>query len=267
MLFLQKYGFKSFELLILNHRMHRYKLHILFMLLILNCFAQDQDIDIMSRHRPGFMWYYTGIKPAIPEKVRKYDRLIFDITYNDWISKSQKPFKVSPLSIGFNTNLMFDIPLTKGNTQSFGIGIAYGLYRVQMKDFFVRNDKDESTTLISDISQYGIDKSVFKYNSLSIPMEFRFRGKNWKHAKFHIGGKVSYLFHPNTNLSSKISGITSLQKTIGFHDFNHLNASAHMRFGIRNWSFYASYNFLKLFKNKSSVQLNPFQIGLSISLF
>ena len=243
---------------------------LIFLLTILSfqSFAQydSEGVDLISRFHPGSMWFYTGLRPATPEKVRKYDRLMFDLTYNTF-SGDLKPFKNRWNSIGFNTNLMFDIPLVKGNTKSFGIGFSYGLYRIKMNDFFVRNDSDETTTLISDISQYGIEKSVFKYNSLSIPMEFRFRGKNWKHAKFHIGGKISYLFHPNTNLSTEVDGITSIQKTIGFHDFNHLNASAQLRFGSRNWSFYASYNFLKLFKNKSSIQLNPFQFGLSVSLF
>lgn len=241
--------------------------YIVFIFSVPFSIGQDQDVDLISRFRPGMMWFYTGIKPASPEKVRKYDRFIFDIVYNDWISKTQKPFKNSPFSIGFNSNLMFDLPLTKGNTRSFGIGISYGHYRVQYQDFLVRDDLEKTTVLISDITQYGIEKSVFKYNSLSIPFELRFRGKNWKHAKLHLGGKISYFFNPNTNLSSNNDNIKSLQKTIGFHDFNHLNASAHLRFGSRNWSFFASYNFLKLFKNKQSIQLNPMQFGLSISLF
>lgn len=243
-------------------------LHIVFILSVFSSYyAQDQDENLISRYRPGFAWFHTGFKPAIPEKVRKYDRLIFDITYNDWISKTQKPFKVSPLSIGFNSNIMFDIPLRKGNTRSFAWGISYGLYRYQMYDFFTRNESEKSTNLIKDISQYGIEKSVFKVNSLSIPFEFRFRGKRWEHSKFQFGARVSYFFHPNTNLVSKTNKIEFIQKTVGFYDFEHFNASAHIRFGVRNWSIYASYNFLKLFKSDLSPQLNPFQFGLSISLF
>ena len=47
----------------------------------------------ISRFRPGTMWFMTGFRPAIPEKVRKYDRLVFDITYNDWLG-DRDPFKV-----------------------------------------------------------------------------------------------------------------------------------------------------------------------------
>ena len=234
-----------------------------------NLFSQDSDNepDIVSRFRPGVMWFYTGLKPATPEKVRKYDRLIFDIVYNDWQSKDVKPFKVAPSSIGFNTNLMFDIPLTKGNTVSFGTGLTYGFFHVRMNDFLTRNSIENSTKIIANIGQYGIEKSVFNMNTLSIPLELRFRGKNWKHAKLHIGGKFTYQFHASTILSSKYDGIISQQKTIGFYDLNPINASAHIRFGIRNWSFFASYGFMPIFKSDLSTKLNPLQFGVSISVF
>ncbi|MCE3295710.1 MAG: hypothetical protein K0R65_1424 [Crocinitomicaceae bacterium] len=242
--------------------------YIIFISLAFRLSAQDQDTDIMSRHRPGALWYYAGVKPPLPDRVRRYDRLVFDIVYNDWMSKSQKPFKVSPLSIGFNVNTMFDVPMTKNNTVSFGFGFAYGLYRVRMNDFFVRNETEQSTELITDVKQYGIEKSVFKVNSLSIPLELRFRGTNWKHIKIHVGGRVSYYFLPSTTLTGNMDGkIVSKQKTVGFYDFNNFNASAHIRFGIRNWGLYASYDFMPFFKSAQSTKLNPFQFGVSVSLF
>ncbi len=230
-------------------------------------FAQDSDENLISRYRPGALWFFTGIRPAEPERVRKYDRLIVDLVYNDWQSKDVKPFKVSPLSIGFNANLMFDIPLAKNNVVSLGTGISYGLFHVNSDDFFKRNEVSKSTELISDIKQYGIEKSTFNMNTLSVPLELRFRGKNWKHAKIHLGAKVTYQFHASTNLSSKFNGITNQQKTIGFYDLNPLNVSSHIRFGIRNWSFFASYSYLKIFKSDVSTKLNPFQFGVSLSLF
>ena len=240
--------------------------YIIFILAVSPLLAQDSDI--MTRHRPGALWYYAGIKPPIPEKVRRYDRLVFDVTYNDWIPKNGKPFNVSPFSIGFNANMMFDVPMTKNNTVSFGFGFAYGLYRIRMNDFFVRNEVEQSTELIADVKKYGAEKSIFKVNTLSVPLELRFRGANWKHFKINIGGRLSYQFHPNTTLVSKTNdGITSQQKTVGFYDFNHFSASAHIRFGIRNWGLYASYNLVPLFKDPESTKLNPFQLGLSISLF
>jgi hypothetical protein len=232
-------------------------------------FAQDSDNepDLISRFRPGVMWYYTGFKPAEVGKARKYDRLILDFVYNDWFGKNTKPFKVNPSSIGFNLNFMIEKPIAVNNTFSIAYGLSYGLFRVNTNDFFVRNSLTESTQLINNIQQYGIEKSVFKLNSISIPIEIRFRGKNWKHSKVHYGAKVSYQFRGVSSLSAKQNGIINEQKTIGFYDLNPLNFSAYFRYGIRNWSIYASYGFLNLFKSPQSVQLRPFQFGISLSLF
>ena len=80
--------------------------------------------SIPSKFRPGAMWFFTGWRPASIEKVHKYDRLIFDITYNDWMGDKDL-FEVHWASIGLNTNLLFDIPLTKGNTVSIGTGLSH----------------------------------------------------------------------------------------------------------------------------------------------
>jgi len=239
----------------------------LLILLVVGFNSLAQEAGVRSRHRPGFMWYYAGITAPKPEKVRKYDRLIFDVVYNDWTGKNVKPFKVSPLSIGFNTNLMFDIPLAVNNTVSLGIGMAYGIYRIKSNDFFVRNELQESTTLSSDINQYGIESSIFKIHTIALPLEIRFRGKNWQHAKLHVGGRIGYSFLATTVLGTQQDGIYYLQKTRGFYDFNPIQAQAHLRFGIRNWGIYAAYHFLPFFKNKQSIQMNGLQFGISLSIF
>jgi hypothetical protein len=236
-------------------------------------FTQDSynEDELISRFRPGAMWYYTGFKPAEIGKARKYDRLIVDVLYNDWHGKMVKPFSVNPSSIGFNLNFMIEKPLTKNNTMSLAYGLSYGLFRVNSTNFFVRNqivnNSIGSTQMVENIDQYGIEKSLFKLHSLSVPFELRFRGKNWKHAKIHFGARVSYQFRGVTSLSTKENGITNEQKTIGFYDLNPINFSTHLRFGIRNWSLYASYGFLPFFKDPVSIQLRPLQFGLSLSLF
>lgn len=227
----------------------------------------SQEKDVISRYRPGVMWFFTGVRPAQAEKVRKYDRLMVDITYNDWLGKTVKPFKNKATSIGFNASMMFDVPLVPKNKIAFAWGLSYGLYRVNHHDLFIRNSDSSFTSVVQHIEQYGIEKSIFKMHSIAIPVELRFRGEHWKHVKFHIGGKLAYQFLGTTVLSSSSAGITSKQKINGFYDLNPINASAHIRFGIRNWALYAQYNFLPFFTSKQSVQLNGFQFGLSISLY
>ncbi|MBI2259683.1 MAG: hypothetical protein HYU67_12415 [Flavobacteriia bacterium] len=242
-------------------------LFILVFNAVFQIYSQKERENVNSKFRPGIMWFYTGLRPAIPEKVRKYDRFIIDVTYNDWHGVKNKVFKNNWSSIGLNTSFLMDIPLSKGNTKAIGIGLSYGLYKINQNQFFIRNEKDKSTLMYDDIKSYGIEKSVFKLHSVSIPLEIRFRGKEWKHWKFHLGGKFTYQFLASTVLSTKSNSFVSKQVSQGFYDLNPINSSCYIRFGRRNWALFAQYNFLPLFKNSTSAQLYTFQWGLSISLF
>ena len=73
---------------------------LIIFLLLTKLVTFGQDKELITRYRPGVMWFLTGIRPAQPEKVRKYDRLIFDITYNDWIGRKTEPFKNNVSSNG-----------------------------------------------------------------------------------------------------------------------------------------------------------------------
>lgn len=217
----------------------------------------------ISRFRPGTFWFFTGTRPAKLDKVRKYDRLIFDITYNDW-KGDLKPFQVKPTSIGFGTNLLFDVPLTIGNTISLGWGLNYQRIHVQHNNTFFTNLKDGWT-------QYAISpvtgKASFNYNQFSIPLEIRFRKESWKHFKLHVGGKIGYITNGyQKNILDDGSGRTVI-KDYHFPDINKLQYSAHLRFGVRNYALFGEYNFSQLFSNAASTQLNIFRLGLSISLF
>lgn len=226
--------------------------------------------DTLSLFRPGFMWYYTGIRPAKTERLRKYDRLIFDVTYNDWIG-DQEPFNNHWASIGFNTNLIFDIPLTKRNTVSLGIGVAHQLTRVRHDQVLTNVDPvvagGESSTQLNAKTTEAFDKNILVGNAFSLPIELRFRKESWKHLKFHIGGRFGYQANIYSKMIYGSGGDRDVVKNYGFADLNQLIYSAHVRFGLRNWALYASYNFNTLFSNSLSTQLNPIQFGLSISLY
>lgn len=222
--------------------------------------------DEVSRFRPGMFWYYTGFKPAVPQKVRKYDRLIFDLTYNDWVG-DQGPFENHWASIGLNTSLMFDIPLNLGNTVSLGVGLSHQFTNIRHNGNLTGSDSLGTTVWSPKQSTQTFKKSVLGGNSFSIPIELRFRKESWRHFKFHIGGKIGY----QTNMFAKTvtgSGPTrEVDKDFGFPDQVQLVYSAHIRLGLRNWALFASYNFNKLFTNSNSTQLNLVQGGISVSLF
>lgn len=238
---------------------------VVFIVISFAAYSQDSD-DITTPYRPGVLWFYSGLRPAEPEKPSKYDRLIFDLTYNDWVG-DQGPFQNHWASIGLNTNLLFDIPLTKNNTVSFGAGIAHQYTPVRHNRLMVFNDSIGTSVLVEKDSLDLFSASSFSGNSLAIPLEIRFRGKKWKHVKFHLGGKIGYQFKWTSKYRFNNDGVKEVYKRVGTPDAERLIYSAHFRFGIRNWALFGSYNFNSVFKNAESTSLNLLQMGLSISLF
>ena len=226
----------------------------------------SKDSSIQSRFRPGSMWFFTGWRPATLEKVRKYDRLIFDVTYNDWIGDKDL-FKNHWASIGLNTNWMADIPLTKGNTVSIGIGLSHSFSVIRHNGNLMGDDTTGITTWTPKLPTDEFRKSTLGGHSFSMPLELRFHKESWRHFKLHLGGKIGY----QTSLYSKyVVGRFSdrnVDKDYGFPDQNNLLYSAHVRLGFRNWALFGSYNFNTIFSNASSIQLNHVQMGMSISLF
>jgi hypothetical protein len=218
-----------------------------------------------TRFRPGFFWYLTGYYPASPEKVRKYDRLIFDVVYSDWCG-DLKPFKNSWASIGFNTNIIWDIPLVKKNLISLGLGGCYGYSAIRHNKDILLNNTSDWTYILDSIPVGGFQRNSFSGHNFSIPIELRFRTKGWKHFKVHVGGKIGYqLGFKGKTRAEFLDVISKLRFSVP--DYNRFTYSAHVRIGIRNWSIFASYNFNPLFSNSKSTQVNLLQLGVSISVF
>ena len=227
----------------------------------------DGKGENVSRFRPGLLWFYSGFRPAEPDMPVKYDRLIMDITYNDWIGDRQ-PFKNHWASIGLNSNLMFDIPLTKGTSiVSLGVGISHQYTNIRHNSHLWVDDVGKTTTFAIKDSSDVFKKGLLAGNSFSIPIELRFRSKGWKHFKFHIGGKIGYQANLLSKYVSNVNGHREVAKSYSFPDECKLIYSAHMRIGFRTWALFASYNFNPIFTNVKSTQLNLLQMGLSISLF
>lgn len=227
--------------------------------------GQDSTHNKRSDFRPGSMWYFTGFKPGTTEKVRKYDRLIFDITYNDWLG-DRDPFTNHWASIGLNTNWMFDIPLAKQNVVALGIGLTHQWVNIRHDNVLERNAVNESTefTLKTELDEFN--SSYYGSHSFMMPLELRFRSKGYKHFKFHIGGKVGYMYKAYSKYKVD-DPFKSETKTKGFHDDPMLVYSVHTRIGIRNWALFGSYQINRLFTSEQSVKLNLIQFGLSISLY
>lgn len=242
-----------------------------FLLTGASAFGQyDSEGTNISRFRPGAFWFYTGFRPAKStksENIIKYDRVMVDLTYNDWMGDRQ-PFTNHWASIGVNTSVMFDIPMSKiFNTASFGIGFSHEYTDIRHNGKLVSDPALGTTTWMPKESTDAFKRSSLVGNSFSIPIEFRFRTKSWKHFKVHLGGKIGYQAFLAAKYVSDINGDKTVVRQHGFEDKAVLLYSAHVRIGVRNWAVYSSYYFNPIFLDGGSSRLNRVQLGLSLSLF
>ena len=113
---------------------------LLFLLVFVSVNAQNKDSQLISRHRPGMFWFFDGLRPTKSTDNHKYDRLVFDLTYNDW-SGDLKPFQNRWNSIGVNVNFMKDIKFKKTKVFSLGLGLGYGLSSISSQQKFDTQNK------------------------------------------------------------------------------------------------------------------------------
>ena len=241
---------------------------LICLLFVLPSFAQydGKDPEIASRFRPGIMWFNTGWRPAKANSGPKYDRLMLDLSYNDWVSDSVRLFRVKPNSIGFNIHGMWDIPLARENAIGLGIGLSYRYQRVSYDGLLYRDSANRSTSLqLFEDKSIGPDKSIFGSHAFAIPVEMRFRVPKWKHVKLHVGAHVGYRIQMYTKTWYNDKQI--VVKDRFFYDNEPFFYGIHARFGIRNWALFADYSLNKQFKSDKSTPLQPITFGLTISFF
>jgi len=228
-----------------------------------NAQYDGKERDVNSRFNPGTGWYFTGIRPAQKNRARKYDRLMFDITHNDWVGDFDPNLK-APQSTGFGINLMFDKPLVDGNTFSLGYGLSYHTVNIKYDGILLMSSNSTNLELTQNKTNYG---EKLKYRQVSIPLEVRFRKESWKHLKLHLGGKIGYAYRAHVETAAGTSSVSTVIRNFQFLDFNELQYSVHTRIGLRNWALFAEYNISDLFADPSSTSLNVVRAGISISLF
>jgi hypothetical protein len=221
-----------------------------------------QDSLLISRHRPGLFWFFDGLRPTKSTDNHKYDRLIIDLTYNDW-SGDLKPFQNRWNSIGVNVNFMKDIKFKKTRVFSLGLGLGYGFSSISSQQkFAVQNNIIEFST-IQKSSIY--DYSCFNNHRFFMPLELRFSTKNWNRWKFAVGGS----FGINAAMKQRLidSDGAKMERTNLSEYTSILNYGVHTRLGYRNFSLFGSYQINNLFRGRGNPDLHQFQLGLSISLF
>lgn len=214
-----------------------------------------------SRFKPGAGWFFKGWRPTPDKPARKYDRLVFDILYCDWKGADVDPFKVDPLSIGFNVNFLTDKPLNQKGSLSLGYGIQF-----QRTNYRINGYLSGLYTPVFNQPQNASNYSLH-CNQFSIPLELRIRKESWRHFKVHLGGHVGYIVGSSTKLNLYTDQNSTQIRTKRLSSIDPLQYGAHVRLGLRNWALYASYNLNSLFVSNQGPQANALQFGLSISLF
>lgn len=241
------------------------KLLPIFLLLSFQGLAQPngKDSSLVSRHRPGIFWFYTGFRPAKPGKLRKYDRLILDVTYNQLLQSGS--VKANPWrSFGCNINTMWDIPISNGNTVSLGLGFAYKYQKTGPKGLFFADSTNSFTHYFPDSSYSNYRKNTFGNHILAIPVELRFRTRKWEHFKLHLGGSIGYRLQTFQKLWPENKHAVKYKD---LPDQNRLVYGVHMRIGIRNWALFADYTLAPQFKSSKSDKISALAFGVSLSVF
>jgi hypothetical protein len=227
---------------------------------------EESRKDLKSRFRPGMLWFYNGFRPYEAKMLRKYDRLIVDIAYNDWFG-DRKSFTSPWNSIGVNAQLMFDVILKPSNTISFGWGIGWSHVNNISDDQLIRDFSQNKTELVPFLPGDTPFQYKFVANYIEVPLELRFRSSGWKHFKFMMGAKFGFQLNAFDQIKEIENGTTIKIREYGFPDRNLFRYGATARMGFRNYSLFGEFFLSNLFRNRESLQVSPFSIGISISLF
>ncbi len=223
---------------------------------------KEYDTKIESQSRPGILWYVTW-KPSDKPKPRKYDRLIFDVHYNEF----QAPLDFSTSShrsIGFTTNCYNEVALNTKNTLSVGYGIGFSMNKTILNQNMVQSSSNSIICFPYNANDAYQRNSLIGTN-INVPIELRFRTKGWKHTKFHLGGRLGY----QVTLKEKYaySDASRNYRTSLKNAAKDMTYSLHARLGIRNYALYVSYQLNSIFQHPESPQIKWLQLGISFSLF
>jgi hypothetical protein len=189
-----------------------------------------------SQERPGLFWYYSGLRPFNDIDRKKYDRVIVDLTYNDWIGENG-PFQNNWNSIGFSASINKDIQLKSTERVSFGIGFGYAYLNHKTPRVFYLTSFDAVQAAISPPSD-SVLSSFLTVHQFYVPLELRLRSIGWKHKKLIIGARLG--IQPRMNFSSyrKFEAEVSYSEVKLRDEYNWFYVSTYVRLGFRNWSLF-----------------------------
>jgi hypothetical protein len=206
---------------------------------------------------------------------RAADHFMFQVSYDTWlgvpdsIKSAQKGF-----NRGFNAYFMLDKPFKSNSNFSIGFGVGVSTSHVFFKKMELDIKSLESTLpFISKENDEYYKKYKLSTTHVEIPIELRFMDKPKtpnKSIKAALGVKIGTLLKAQTKGKElrDASGNTIVNYTHKESSkvyFNSTRISATGRIGYGIVSLFGSYSFNNLFKDGVAAEINPLQIGITIS--
>ena len=193
------------------------------------------------------------------DQTYREDQLYFGSSY--FIQSESIPdFKQNGFSGNFQFGFIRDIPLNKSSTRAIGVGLGYE------RNFFTSNIQPIQDNSKIDyrivVSKFLESKNKISFNSISIPIEYRWRTSNINEFKFwriYSGFKLKKNFplYSNPSYGSELT----IDKIEDWTSSIYLNA------GYNTWNISLEYDLNPLIKNKktldgNNLNLSFFRLGL-----
>ncbi|MGB0868961.1 MAG: hypothetical protein ACPGSD_05145 [Flavobacteriales bacterium] len=158
----------------------------------------------------------------------------------------------------------FNVKKGKGHKRAsidYGLTFTERFYKFNNTEFSINADENG----VSNIADASLTKSVFSQVAFEIPVNLTYRfGKD-----IYRGVIVTAGVYGGMNLRNRqkieysVDGEEYKAKWFGDFNTNRFYAGASAKIGYRGIFLEGKYNFTKLFKSSSSIQVNPYTIGLS----
>lgn len=206
---------------------------------------------------------------------RAADHVMIQLATDHWLGTPDSiDSHMKGLSRGANIYLMLDKPF-KGNPK-LSVGIGLGVSTSNM--FFKRMEVDITSTgqtlpFVNLDTAAHFKKYKLATTYLEIPLELRFMNKpaDPNHAvKVALGVKLGTMLKAQTKgkelrngAGNTVNNYTEKQSTKTF--FNSTRVSGTFRAGYGIFGLFGSYSFTNLFKDGVAAEINPLQVGLTIS--
>lgn len=195
------------------------------------------------------------------------DFLMLKFNYNGWANADT--VKTKGLGRGFEGSLSYDFPIKKSHF-SFAVGIGVSVSNMYLDNQVLVVKDTGSAAVARVVPESDVDYKRYKLTTtyLQMPLELRFFGNNKNRNrgfKAAIGANINLLVGAHTKGATSVSSAKINDKIDTRRFLQPWTFAPTMRIGYGNFSLYASYNLVPIFKEKSGPQMLPYSIGLCLT--